>query len=506
MQETENKISSSIADFPPITGLEPVELIGNTGIGKVYKAKQSSGDRQFAVRVIPAIKLGNDGVSNFLANSKSCAGLKHPNVVNIHAINKTKSGDIFIVTDYLGTRTLKSVLKDTNSQLKKQQIGKLLCELIAGLDYLHRGGIVHKRLNPNNVMLIEEKNELLVKIVDYELAKNLGFDMSKPEFMPSNAAYMSPEQCLNREVDVRSDVYSTACIIFESLSGQAPFSGANRQELMYKQISGAVPSVALMQMFAGAPLAELLHLSLSKNPEDRMNSASRFRDSFEKALSLVPETFDKKKFEKQLKTESTQTVNTAHDERGAKNTSQTPKHDPLPPSSQPGVPLGSTGGATQGSSANNAAEKPSHGKASTARQKALEAEALEEKRSPLKAIFIFLAVTAFLLLILKDSILPFLVKPEKPPAETSTSSPDATSTSSSTSESPAAIPENPAAKNNKPTNESTSTGTSATSAETPATGTAAPATRNGAGTGPAQSAPSSTGSGAPASDSNTAPQ
>lgn len=502
MQETENKTSSSIADFPPITGLEPVELIGNTGIGKVYRAKQSSGDRQFAVRVIPASKLGNDGVANFLANSKSCAGIKHPNVVNIHAISKTKSGDIFIVTDYLGTRTLKSVLKDTNSQLKKQQIGKLLCELIAGLDYLHRGGIVHKRLNPNNVMLVEERNELIAKIVDYELAKNLGFDMSKPEFMPSNAAYMSPEQCLNREVDVRSDVYSTACIIFESLSGQAPFSGANRQELMYKQISGAVPSIALMQMFAGAPLAELLHLSLSKNPEDRMNSASRFRDSFEKALSLVPEAFDKKKFEKQLKTESTQTVNTAREEKGAKNTSQTPKHDPLPPSSQPGVPLGSTGSAAQESSANGA-EKASTNKASTARQRARETEALEEKRSPLKAIFIFLAVTAFLLLILKDSILPFLIKPEKPPAETSTASPDATGSSS---DNPAAIPENPAAKNNTPTTESPAANTSTTSTETSATGAEVPAARNGAGTGPAQSVPSSTSSGTPASDSSAAPQ
>ena len=454
MQETENKISKgSTADFPPISGLEPIELLGSAGIGNVYKAKQSSGDRHFAVRVISAAKLGNDGVDRFLSNAKSCAGLKHPNLVNIHAINKTKSGDVFIVTDYLGNRTLASLLRDTNSQAK-QDLKKTLCEMVEGVDYLHRCGIVHQRLNPKNVMIVQSGSGVLAKIVDYELAKNLGQDISKPDFLPSNAAYMSPEQCLNRDVDQRSDIYSLACIIYESFCGQAPFIGANRQELMYKQISSPVPSTALMQMFAGEQLAELLHLTLSKNPEDRMNSASRFRDSLEKALVAVPESFDRKKFEKQLKAETT----SASASGGMKNSSQSDKpaaKQEHVPQSETATTTASTGTAGQGSSSQ---EKPSHNKASSARQKAVEADSHDsEKRSPVKAIFIVLAVAIFLLLILKDSILPFLSKPEKPAASSTEGNASSSGTSSTTQENtpPAgSAPASPSAESNPATSAS----------------------------------------------------
>ena len=291
MQEP-TKTGQQITGAPSIQGLEIIESLGKGSIAAVYKGKQTNTGRFFAVKVYSAEALGDAGVARFASEGKGSVKLAHQNLARVYAAEKTKAGDMYLVMEYLDGKPLDAMLADKS--IERKQLGRLLCELLSGLDYAHKCGLVHKDLKPANIMVVQTQNGPQGKIMDFGVAKSLGADAQKMGQASAfgTAAYMSPEQCLGRDIEPRSDIYSMACLIYECFSGSTPFDGSNNLELMYKHISAPAPSAAQMKLSCGEKLADLLSSALSKNPEDRPATAGRMRDSLERALDGLPESFD----------------------------------------------------------------------------------------------------------------------------------------------------------------------------------------------------------------------
>jgi tRNA A-37 threonylcarbamoyl transferase component Bud32 len=208
---------------PLFPQLELLELIGQGGMGAVYKARQTSLDRLVAVKVLPP-EAGRDPAfaERFHREARALARLSHPNIVAVHDVGK--AGDFYyFVMEYVDGANLRQVLRD--GQLTPEQALRIVPQICDALQYAHEEGIVHRDIKPENILL-DRKGR--VKIADFGLAKLLGrdtgnFTLTGSRQVMGTLYYMAPEQ-VERPLDVdhRADIYSLGVVFYEMLTGQLP--------------------------------------------------------------------------------------------------------------------------------------------------------------------------------------------------------------------------------------------------------------------------------------------
>jgi predicted Ser/Thr protein kinase len=214
----------SFAELAPLfPQLEIIELIGQGGMGAVYKARQPALDRVVAVKVLPP-EAGQDPAfaERFSREARALARLNHPNIVAIH--NVGKAGDFYyFVMEYVEGANLRQVLRD--GKLRPEQALRIVPQICEALQYAHEEGIVHRDIKPENILL-DKKGR--VKLADFGLAKLLGretgnFTLTGSRQVVGTLYYMAPEQ-MDRplEVDHRADIYSLGVVFYEMLTGQLP--------------------------------------------------------------------------------------------------------------------------------------------------------------------------------------------------------------------------------------------------------------------------------------------
>src|SRR5262249_53482062 len=163
----------------------------------------------------------------------------------------------------------------------------------SALDYAHHNRVIHRDLKPSNIILLQDsEGNCVAKLVDFGIAKVL--PLGEPEALPVTGAgeifgsplYMSPEQCTDRELDNRSDVYSFGCLMYESLTGQPPFYGENPVQTMYMHVNDlprpfrdSFPNVRLM-----ADLERIVLKALAKDPAKRYQSMKALAGDLQAAL------------------------------------------------------------------------------------------------------------------------------------------------------------------------------------------------------------------------------
>jgi tRNA A-37 threonylcarbamoyl transferase component Bud32 len=208
---------------PLLPQLELIELIGQGGMGAVYKARQPSLDRLVAVKVLPA-EAGRDPAfaERFGREARALARLGHPNIVAIHDVGR--AGDLYyLVMEYVDGVNLRQLLRD--GHLRPAQALQIVPQLCDALQYAHEEGVVHRDIKPENILL-DRKGR--VKVADFGLAKLLGRDSANFTLTGSRQVmgtlyYMAPEQVEKPlEVDHRADIYSLGVVFYELLTGQLP--------------------------------------------------------------------------------------------------------------------------------------------------------------------------------------------------------------------------------------------------------------------------------------------
>jgi tRNA A-37 threonylcarbamoyl transferase component Bud32 len=203
--------------------LEIIELIGQGGMGAVYKARQPALDRLVAVKVLPP-EAGRDPAfaERFGREARALARLGHPNIVAVHDVGR--AGEFYyLVMEYVDGANLRQVLRD--GKLTPEQALRIVPQICDALQYAHEEGVVHRDIKPENILL-DKKGR--VKIADFGLAKLLGrdtgdFTLTGSRQVMGTLYYMAPEQVERPlEVDHRADIYSLGVVFYEMLTGQLP--------------------------------------------------------------------------------------------------------------------------------------------------------------------------------------------------------------------------------------------------------------------------------------------
>jgi eukaryotic-like serine/threonine-protein kinase len=215
-----------------------LDRIGQGDVAGVYKAMHKLG-QVVAIKVMPPSKAKDpQHFSRFQREARLAVRLKHPNIVR--TFQKGESNGVhYLVMEYLEGDTLQSIMK-RRGQLPVLEAVRVIHQSLQGLQHLHEHGMVHRDLQPANLMLIEGKPDstlnATVKILDVGVAKVLFDDSAKGELGAANltvqgdmlgmAAYIAPEQARDaRRADIRSDIYSLGCMLYESLAAKRPFAG-----------------------------------------------------------------------------------------------------------------------------------------------------------------------------------------------------------------------------------------------------------------------------------------
>ena len=259
------------------------EMIGTGGMADVYVAEDTRLARQVAVKVLRS-DLARDPsfVARFRKEALAAAGLNHPGIVAVYDSGEEPAP--YIVMELISGHTLRELIhKGERVPLKRAlEIGE---GILAALEYSHHSGIVHRDIKPANIMITDHGD---VKVMDFGIARalaDLGATLTSTWNVVGTAQYLSPEQALGEVADLRSDIYSTGCLLYEVLTGKPPFTGETPVSIAYQHVSGNLiaPSQIVPDLPAG--IDTLLTVALAKNPDERYQSAGLMLDDLYKIAS-----------------------------------------------------------------------------------------------------------------------------------------------------------------------------------------------------------------------------
>ena len=262
-------------------------VLGRGAAGTVYDARDPVIGRRVAIKTVKLPNADDDEtreeLERFRREARAAGGLSHPNIVPIFDYGETNEL-AFIVMEFIGGGSLTGLLKK-HTRLPAPEALRIMDQLLAGLQFSHEKGIVHRDVKPDNVMLTDDQT---VKIADFGIARMEGSGATVVGTMLGTPSYMSPEQWRgDAQIDARSDIYAAGVMLYHLLTGKRPFEG-NQSAIMHKVLSeDAVPP---SEVYSGAPrqLDEIILKAMSKRREDRYNSA----DDFAKALKSASSRHD----------------------------------------------------------------------------------------------------------------------------------------------------------------------------------------------------------------------
>jgi len=219
-------------DEPNFSKYEVQKILGRCGSGVVFLAKDTTLERNVALKVLPtAIADDDERILRFQQEAKAASAISHPNVAHIYGFGKADNR-YYLAMEYVQGNTLRRLLK--NKEIDKIYALDIACQITKALSAAHKAGIVHRDIKPENVIVTDDG---LVKVLDFGLAKpfpaqneeadrSIGHSLdTKPGMIIGTTAYMSPEQIRGQSLDSRTDIWSLGVVLYEMLAGRRPFSG-----------------------------------------------------------------------------------------------------------------------------------------------------------------------------------------------------------------------------------------------------------------------------------------
>ena len=255
--------------------LEILELIGQGGMGAVYKARQKQLDRLVALKILPP-EVGQTEAfaERFTREARSLAMLNHPHIVTVHEFGHTEDGLYYFLMEFVDGTDLRHVIQA--GELSAEQTLAIIPQVCEALHYAHKKGIVHRDIKPENILLDRDGD---IKIADFGLARLLdkpttAYTLTQAGQRMGTPHYMAPEQIEHsHEVDHRADIYSLGVVFYEMLTGELP-------------IGRFAPPSKKVQV--DVRLDEIVLRTLEKEPELRYQHASEVKTDVEK-ISSGPE-------------------------------------------------------------------------------------------------------------------------------------------------------------------------------------------------------------------------
>jgi serine/threonine-protein kinase len=276
------------------------ELIGEGGMGAVYRAQHTGMKKRLAIKVLHPEMLGlNEAVERFEREAIAGAHIEHPNVAAASDFGRLEDGSYFLVLELLEGEHLRSIIG--RGPLPVPRALRIAQQIAHALRAVHKLGIVHRDLKPDNVMLARRDRESdVVKILDFGIAKvpvnalaatRPGFvnQLTKTGMAYGTPEYMAPEQALGEEIDGRVDLYALGVMLYEMVSGLRPFDAESRVQLLGMVASKPPPPLSERFGQLGIPpnVEAIAMRLLEKSPDERFASADEVIAALDEALSAL---------------------------------------------------------------------------------------------------------------------------------------------------------------------------------------------------------------------------
>jgi eukaryotic-like serine/threonine-protein kinase len=249
--------------------------LGQGGMAVVFLATDLRHDRQVAVKVLRPEISADIGAERFLREIKLAARLTHPHILPVHDSGEA-DGLLFYVMPNMEGRSLRERL-DAERQLPLDEALRITREVASALDYAHRHHVVHRDIKPENILL----HEGAAMVADFGIGKALsgGASVTQTGMTLGTPIYMSPEQASgDGDLDGRSDLYSLACVLYEMLTGEPPFTGPTAQAIITKRFVAPIPKVGSTRDVPPA-LDAAVTRALARTPVDRYANAAEFAEA-----------------------------------------------------------------------------------------------------------------------------------------------------------------------------------------------------------------------------------
>ncbi|WNB85576.1 Stk1 family PASTA domain-containing Ser/Thr kinase [Cellulomonas sp. ATA003] len=267
------------------------ELIGRGGMAEVHIGHDTRLGRTVAIKILRS-DLARDPSfqARFRREAQAAASLNHPSVVAVYDTGEdvitAPTGAVahvpFIVMEYVEGHTVRHILGDGQAVPIEEAV-EITAGVLSALEYSHHAGIVHRDIKPANVMLTPTG---AVKVMDFGIARALADSaatMTQTQAVLGTAQYLSPEQARGEQVDARSDLYSTGCLLFELLTGRPPFTGDSQVAVAYQHVREPAPAPSTYASDVPEVLDRITLKALAKERDSRYSSAAEFRSDLESA-------------------------------------------------------------------------------------------------------------------------------------------------------------------------------------------------------------------------------
>jgi serine/threonine-protein kinase len=302
-------------------------LLGAGGMGRVYRAEHVTIGESVAVKFLLAEWAARPEFrARFKREAVALARLRHPNVVSVLDYGE-HAGELYLVMELLRGFTLDTQILAGNQTLPVERAVEVIDQVLQVLEAAHAMGIVHRDLKPENVMLLDAGDRTdRVKVLDFGIAmldeSGATERITQTGTVRGTPLYMSPEQCVGRQVGPASDVYSAGVMLYEMLTGRTPFTGRSAAEIISQQMFAPAPTFAERPPPREVPLGmeALVMRALSKRHEQRP-TAREFRD----ALHLCARGLDDSTHAARSASERARAAGLSRDERALSPEPESPR-------------------------------------------------------------------------------------------------------------------------------------------------------------------------------------
>lgn len=247
-----------------------IEFIGEGGMSMVYRAEDIQLRQIVAIKILKA-EFSKDlqYVRRFCHEADAAGKMNHQNIVRLLNVGMDQETR-YLVYEYVNGRTLKDYIEKEGTIQSSPSVD-VVVRILAALEHAHAHGVIHRDIKPQNILIDQDG---YIKVTDFGIARTVGYGtITKEDMVLGTVYYSSPEQVMGRDVDARSDLYSTAIVLYEMITGHLPFTGDNTTAIAMQHITAEPPSVAQYAPDTPPAIIAFLKKAMQKDPENRFQSA-----------------------------------------------------------------------------------------------------------------------------------------------------------------------------------------------------------------------------------------